>query len=303
MLLQRLAARALAGAMALVIFFESCTRYDITPKEEAVLADAQRRAARDAKRLRGGYSPAIGLTAEDRAFRERLEEVMQRASRSPEEARAILDEQAALRSGDAQRLDGFTLSLVRVMGDAELQAAIAAGSKEAIVSRLMVLRGEVKVDGATRERLQRMVEEYGINIENGSGYAELVPEAVVFFMLGVVFVALVVAVAVGAVTVGGVGSAVAYAVSEVKVLGSAVDRPTLLAYGSDALLVLDSLQDDTLRASVEAELAARYERDVYEYLAVAYPREDPRQLRMLASNVVKGLTGRAGQWGNQLSDR
>ena len=27
---------------------------------------------------------------------------------------------------------------------------------------------------------------------------------------------------------------------------------------------------------VEAELTARYERDVYEYLAVAYPGEDPR---------------------------
>ena len=49
---------------------------------------------------------------------------------------------------------------------------------------------------------------------------------------------------------------------------------------------------------VEAELAARYERDVYEFLAVAYPGEDPRQLRMLASNVVKGLTGKAGQWRN-----
>ena len=49
---------------------------------------------------------------------------------------------------------------------------------------------------------------------------------------------------------------------------------------------------------IEAELAARYERDAYEYLAVAYPGEDPRQLRMLASNVVKGLTGRAGQWRN-----
>ena len=49
---------------------------------------------------------------------------------------------------------------------------------------------------------------------------------------------------------------------------------------------------------IEAELAARYERDAYEYLAVAYPGEDPRQLRMLASNVVKGLTGRAGQWKN-----
>ena len=45
-------------------------------------------------------------------------------------------------------------------------------------------------------------------------------------------------------------------------------------------------------------LTARYERDVYEYLAVAYPGEDPQQLRMLASNVVKGLTGRAGQWKN-----
>ena len=54
---------------------------------------------------------------------------------------------------------------------------------------------------------------------------------------------------------------------------------------------------------IEAELAARYERDAYEYLAVAYPGEDPRQLRMLASNVVKGLTGRAGQWKNQLKDR
>ena len=54
---------------------------------------------------------------------------------------------------------------------------------------------------------------------------------------------------------------------------------------------------------VEAELVARYERDVYEFLAVAYPGEDPRQLRMLASNVVKGLTGRAGQWKNQLKDR
>ena len=32
-------------------------------------------------------------------------------------------------------------------------------------------------------------------------------------------------------------------------------------------------------------------------------REDPQQLRMLASNVVKGLTGRAGQWKNQLNDR
>ena len=42
-------------------------------------------------------------------------------------------------------------------------------------------------------------------------------------------------------------------------------------------------------------LAARYERDVYEYLAVAYPEEDPRQLRMLASNVIARLTGRAGQ--------
>ena len=49
---------------------------------------------------------------------------------------------------------------------------------------------------------------------------------------------------------------------------------------------------------IEAELAARYERDAYEYLAVAYPGEDPRQLRMLASNVVKGLTGKAGQWRN-----
>ena len=45
-------------------------------------------------------------------------------------------------------------------------------------------------------------------------------------------------------------------------------------------------------------LAARYELDVYEFLAVAYPGEDPRQLRMLASNVVKGLTGKAGQWRN-----
>ena len=80
MLLQRLGGRALAGAMALVIFFESCTRYDITPREEAVLADAQRRAARDAERLQGSYSPAIELTAEDKAFRKRLEEVMQRAS-------------------------------------------------------------------------------------------------------------------------------------------------------------------------------------------------------------------------------
>ena len=34
-------------------------------------------------------------------------------------------------------------------------------------------------------------------------------------------------------------------------------------------------------------LAARYERDVYEYLAVAYPGESPQQLRMLASSVVK----------------
>ena len=42
-------------------------------------------------------------------------------------------------------------------------------------------------------------------------------------------------------------------------------------------------------------LTARYERDVYEYLAVAYPEEDPRQLRMLASNVIARLTGRAGQ--------
>ena len=49
---------------------------------------------------------------------------------------------------------------------------------------------------------------------------------------------------------------------------------------------------------IEAELAARYERDADEYLAVAYPGEDPRQLRMLASNVVKGLTGKAGQWRN-----
>ena len=54
---------------------------------------------------------------------------------------------------------------------------------------------------------------------------------------------------------------------------------------------------------IEAELAARYERDAYEYLAVAYPGEDPRQLRMLASNVVKGFTGRAEQWGNQQNDR
>ena len=46
------------------------------------------------------------------------------------------------------------------------------------------------------------------------------------------------------------------------------------------------------------ELAARYERDVYQCLAVAYPGEDPQQLRMLASNVVKGLTGRTEQWGN-----
>lgn len=45
-------------------------------------------------------------------------------------------------------------------------------------------------------------------------------------------------------------------------------------------------------------LAARYERDAYEYLAVAYPGEDPQQLRMLASSVETGLTGRAGQWGN-----
>ena len=45
------------------------------------------------------------------------------------------------------------------------------------------------------------------------------------------------------------------------------------------------------------ELAARYERDVYEFLAVAYPGEDPQQLRMLASNVVKGVTGRTEQWG------
>ena len=94
------------------------------------------------------------------------------------------------------------------------------------------------------------------------------------------------------------GSAVVYAGSEVKVLGSAVDKPTLLAYGSDAFLVLDSLQDDSLRARVEAEQAARYERDAYDYLTVAYPGEDPQQLRMLASNVVKGLTGRAGQWKN-----
>ena len=46
------------------------------------------------------------------------------------------------------------------------------------------------------------------------------------------------------------------------------------------------------------ELAARYEREAYGYLAVAYPGEGPQQLRMLASNVVKGLTGRAGQWKN-----
>lgn len=289
MFLQRLGARALAGAMALVIFFESCTRYDITPREEAVLADAQRRAARDAERLQGSYTPAIELTAEDRAFRERLEEVMQRASRSSEEARAILDEQAALRSDDAQRLDEFTLSLVRVMGDAELQAAIAAGSKEAIVSRLMALRGQVKIDEATRKRLQQMAEEYGIDVTD---YRDSLQSLV--FVFPVAAVAWLVA----AVSIFIAGTAVVYAGSEVKVLGSAVDKPTLLAYGSDAFLVLDSLQDDSLRARVEAELAARYERDAYEYLAVAYPGEDPQQLRMLASNVVKGLTGRAGQWKN-----
>ena len=289
MLLQRLGGRALAGAMALVIFFESCTRYDITPREEAVLADAQRRAARDAERLQGSYSPAIELTAEDKAFRKRLEEVMQRASRSSEEARAILDEQAALRSDDAQRLDEFTLSLVRVMGDAELQAAIAAGNKEAIVSRLMALRGQVKIDEATRKRLQQMAEEYGIDVTD---YRDSLQSLVLVFPLAVV------ALLVAAVSFFIAGTAVAYVGSEVKVLGSAADKPTILAYGSDAFLVLDSLQDDSLRARVEAELAARYERDVYEYLAVAYPGESPQQLRMLASSVVKGLTGKAGQWKN-----
>ena len=51
------------------------------------------------------------------------------------------------------------------------------------------------------------------------------------------------------------------------------------------------------------ELAARYEREAYGYLAVAYPGEGPRQLRMLASNGGKGVTGSAGQWGNPLSAR
>ena len=32
----------------------------------------------------------------------------------------------------------------------------------------------------------------------------------------------------------------------------------------------------TQHHDIEAELAARYERDAYEYLAVAYPGEDPR---------------------------
>ena len=54
---------------------------------------------------------------------------------------------------------------------------------------------------------------------------------------------------------------------------------------------------------IEAELAARYERDSYGYLVAAYPGKSWQQRRALASNVIARLTGRTEQWGNQQNDR
>ena len=76
-----------------------------------------------------------------------------------------------------------------------------------------------------------------------------------------------------------------------------------LAGAMAPVILFESSTRCDIMPSVEADLAARYEREAYGDLAVAYPGEDPQQLRMLASNVVKGLTGRAGQWGNQQNDR
>lgn len=133
-------------------------------------------------------------------------------------SRAILSEQAQLPEGDARRLDAFTLSLVRVMGDAELQSAIAAGDKEGIVGRLLALRGEVKLDAATREQLQRIAAEYGVEVGEGSDFAELVPSA--FFIAISVLAVVVVALAFAAVSYAGLATAVGLAASEAWVLGT-----------------------------------------------------------------------------------
>lgn len=287
--LRALLARGLAGAMALAIFFESCTRYDLTPREEVALAEAQRRAARDGGRLTGSYDPAIRLSPEDRAFRDRLNSSMRRASESPEAARAILAEQAVLGEGDAEKLDGFTLSLVRVMGDAELQAAMEQGDKEAIVSRLMALRGAVKIDEATRAKLRRIAEEYGVDIGNGGEFVELAPS--VFFTAGLVFIAVVVALVLAAVSVAGAASALTYAASEAWVLGTE-DKLIPTSYGGDAALVMSGLKDHNLRRQVEEELDSRYAQEVFEYLQYVYPDENAQHMHALSESIVNSLMGR-----------
>lgn len=288
-LLRAAFARGMACAMALVIFFESCARYDLAPREEEVLAEAQRRAARGGSEGHpGGYEPAIRLSAEDIAFRDQLAAMMQRASESPEAARAILAEQTLLPEGDARRLDAFTLSMVRVMGDAALQAAIAAGDKEQIVARLLALRGEVQVDESTREQLERIAAEYGVEVGEGSNLAELAPSA--FFSVATVFVFLAVALIAGVVSYIGIATALGVAASEVKVLGTE-DKLIPLAYGADAYLVLDSLEDAALRRQVEEELAERYEQEVFEYLQCVFPETNAQLLRAQAEQIVSSITG------------
>lgn len=289
--LRALLARGLAGAMALAIFFESCTRYDLTPREEVALAEAQRRAAQDGGRLTGSYDPAIRLSPEDRAFRDRLNSSMRRASESPEAARAILAEQAVLGEGDAEKLDGFTLSLVRVMGDAELQAAMAQGDKEAIVSRLMALRGAVKIDEATRAKLRRIAEEYGVDVGNGGEFIET-PDCTVAGIACVFVVALAVLAWVAA--AGVAGAAVSFgvlALSEIKVLGSKDEQLMGTGYRADAQLVLYSMADSALRGAVAMELREEAKKEitksVISALSAAGEAIDEDQVDMLAEAVLR----------------
>ena len=175
------------------------------------------------------------------------------------------------------------------MGDAELQAAMARGDKEAIVSRLMALRGAVKIDEATRAKLRRIAEEYGVDVGNGGEFVELAPSA--FFTAGLVFIAAVVALVLAVVSVAGAASALTYAASEAWVLGTE-DKLIPTSYGGDAALVMSGLKDHNLRLQVEEELASRYAQEVFEYLQYVYPDENAQRMHVLSESIVNGLMGR-----------
>lgn len=150
--------KALAFLTAIVIFLESCARYDMTEDEQHALMLKKRLNAL-AKSSSQNNGSAVGLSDQDRLYWNRLRAVLEQAKESREAAEQILTWQTSLPSNSSERLDPFVIRLVSLLADRQLRMAIKNGDNQAVVECILSNREAIETDAEASTELNSILEQ------------------------------------------------------------------------------------------------------------------------------------------------